>query len=54
MNGDCCCGSDCQDYGHGSRKVLTKTERIEKLKNYAEELKKELVAVEENIKELSK
>jgi hypothetical protein len=34
--------------------MLTKTERIEKLKNYAEELKRELVAVEEHIKELSK
>jgi hypothetical protein len=32
---------------------LTKEERVEKLKSYAEELKKELAAVEEHIKELS-
>jgi len=54
MTGDCnCgCGSDCHD--HGPRKMLTKQEMIEKLKNYKEELKKELVAVEERIEELSK
>jgi len=54
MTGDCCCGTDCNDHGHGPRKVLTKAERVEKLKNYAQELKKELAAVEEHIEELSK
>jgi hypothetical protein len=34
--------------------MLTKAEKVEKLKNHAEELKKELTAVEEHIKELSK
>ena len=52
MCGDCFCGDDCHDRGH--RRVLTKEERIEKLKNYAEELKKELAAVEEHITELGK
>jgi hypothetical protein len=34
------------------RRFFTKAERTEKLKNYAEELKKELEAVEEKIKEM--
>jgi len=38
-------------HGHG-RRFLTKEEQAEKLKNYAEELRKELAAVEERIKEL--
>ncbi|MCW4034406.1 MAG: hypothetical protein NWF03_03495 [Candidatus Bathyarchaeota archaeon] len=57
MTGDCCCGGgDCHTHGHnhGPRRVLTKEEKIAKLKNYAEELKKELAAVEEHIEELSK
>ena len=53
MCGDCCCGPDRHDHGNGPRKVLTKAEKVEKLKNYSEELKKELAAVEEHIKELS-
>jgi hypothetical protein len=41
------------EYGHGyRRRFLTKAERIEKLKNYAEELREELKAVEERIKEM--
>ncbi len=35
------------------RRFLTKTEKTEKLKGYSEELKRELVAVEERIKELN-
>lgn len=56
MCGDCSCGcgSGCHDHGQGTRRVLTKEEKAEKLKNYAEELKKELAAVEEHIEELSK
>jgi len=34
------------------RRFLTKAERLEKLKKYAEELRKELTAVEEHVKEL--
>jgi len=38
---------------HGyRRRFLTEAEKTEKLKNYAEELKKELEAVEEKIKEM--
>ncbi len=50
---ECCCGPPYheQEHAHG-RRFLTKTEKAEKLKSYAEELKKELAAVEEHIKEL--
>jgi len=51
MCGSCCCGSSHHLNGHG-RRFLTKTEKTEKLKSYAEDLKKELAAVEEHIKEL--
>jgi uncharacterized membrane protein (DUF106 family) len=38
---------------HGyRRRFLTNAEKTEKLKSYAEELKKELEAVEEKIKEM--
>jgi len=37
---------------HHRRRFLTKAEKIERLQNYAEELKKELTAVQERIKEL--
>jgi hypothetical protein len=51
---ECCCGSHGNEQGHDHRRrFLTKAEKAKKLKNYAEELKKELAAVEENIKELS-
>ncbi len=64
MNGECGCGMHhrrhesycgCRMHGfeHGYRRhFLTKGEKTEKLKNYAEELKKELKAVEEKIKEM--
>jgi len=52
----CGCGCGCESHhheGHGfGRRFLTKTERLENLKKYAEELRKELTAVEEHIKEL--
>ena len=55
MTEDCCCGGgDCHDHGHGPRKVLTKEEKIAKLTQYKEDLKKEIAAVEEAITELSK
>jgi len=57
------CGCDCgphhhgeereEGHGHGhGRRFLTKAEKVEKLKSYAEELRKELTAVEEHIEEL--
>jgi len=52
MTGDCCCRSNCNDNGHSARKVLSKKEKIIKLENYAQELKKELATVEEHIKDL--
>jgi hypothetical protein len=52
----CCCNCGCggregHELGHG-RRFLTKVEKVEQLKRYAEELRKELSAVEESIKEL--
>jgi hypothetical protein len=58
----CChCGCGPRHQGEGpreegherrhDRRFLTKAEKVEKLKNYADELKKELAAVEEHIKE---
>ena len=48
----CGCGADYEEGHKRGRRFLTKTEKLEKLKSYAEELRKELTAVEENIKEL--
>jgi len=64
MNDECDCAmhhgrhddySGCGMHGHEQgyrRRFLTKAEKTEKLKNYAEELKEELKAVEEKIKEM--
>jgi len=64
MNDECGCGMrhgrhddycGCGVRGHEQgyrRRFLAKAEKTEKLKNYAEQLKKELEAVEENIKEM--
>jgi hypothetical protein len=50
---ECCCGPPHDKQGHGHhRRFLTKAERVEKLKGYAEELRSELKAVEENISQL--
>jgi len=50
---DAFCGCGIHGHEHGyRRRFLTKAEKTEKLKNYAEELKKELEAVEERIKEI--
>jgi len=56
---NCGCGPHHHEKGHGrghehghGRRFLTKAEKAEKLNSYAEELKKELAAVEEHIKEL--
>jgi len=53
---DCCCGAPPHTHWHrhpSHRHFLTKEERAERLESYAEELKKELTAVEERIKELT-
>jgi hypothetical protein len=47
----CRCGMHEYEQGY-RRRFLTKAEKVEKLKNYAEELKKELAAVEERIEEV--
>jgi len=49
---ECGCGTHHSE-GRLRRQFLTRTERIEKLKSYADELRRELAAVEERIKELS-
>ena len=53
MTGDCCCGGG-DHHGHGHRRMLTKEEKLAKLKTYKEELKKEIAAVDEAIEQLSK
>jgi hypothetical protein len=47
----CCYGMHGHEQGY-RRRFLTRAEKTEKLKDYAEELKKELKAVEEKIKEM--
>ena len=53
MCGECNCESSmgCHVQPHG-RRFLTKEEKIKRLENYAEELTKEIAAVNERIKEL--
>jgi len=47
----CGCGMHGREHRYG-RRFLTRSEKSEKLKHYADELRKELKAVEEKIKEL--
>jgi hypothetical protein len=58
-----CCDCGCKQHHHKegqeeecelshARHFLTKAEKVEKMKNYAEGLRKELAAVEEHITEL--
>jgi len=52
---ECGCEPHRHEEGHKRpyrRRFLTKEEKIERLQDYAEELKKELTAVQEQIKEL--
>jgi len=50
---ECGCGPHHHLEGHVmGRRFLTKAEKTERLKSYAEELRKELAAVEERVKEL--
>lgn len=49
------CGCESSMFCHGQqrgRRFLTKEEKIKRLEDYAEELKKEITAVEEHTKEL--
>jgi len=48
---DCGCGMHGKGHGY-RRRFLTDAEKMEKLKSYADELKNELKAVEERIKEI--
>jgi len=48
----CCCGGDHHHHGCRGRRFFTREERVKDLEEYADELKKELGAVEEQIKEL--
>jgi hypothetical protein len=47
----CGCGMHGDEHGY-RRRFFTKAEKVERLKSYAEELKNELKAVEEKIKEM--
>jgi hypothetical protein len=58
-----CCRCGCGPHHHEegqeeayepsrARRFLTRAEKVEKLKGYAEELRKELAGVEEHIREL--
>jgi len=50
---ECGCGPYMEWHEHyRGRRYLTKDEKIERLESYAEELKKELAAVQERIKKL--
>jgi hypothetical protein len=48
---NCGCGMHEGEHGY-RRRFFTKAEKVEKLKSYSEELKSELKAVEEKIKEM--
>jgi len=47
-----CCREGHHGYAEFPRRFLTKEEKVKKLENYAQELKNELAAVQERIKEL--
>jgi predicted transcriptional regulator len=51
-HGQCCCRENHHGFGQFPRRFLTKEEKIKKLEGYAQELKNELAAVQERIKEL--
>jgi hypothetical protein len=48
----CCCRGGHHGHGHFQRRFMTKTEKIEKLEKYAQDMKNELTAVQERLKEL--
>jgi iron uptake system EfeUOB component EfeO/EfeM len=53
MGGQCSCNASMCFHGqHHGRRFLTKEEKIKQLETYADELKKEIAAVNERITEL--
>jgi hypothetical protein len=52
MHGECGCEASMGCHVLPHRSFLTKEEKIKQLENYTEELKKEIAAVNERIKEL--
>jgi len=47
------CNGNCNGPAHGMRRhFITKAEKLERLKEYAEQLRKEIQGVEEKIREL--
>jgi hypothetical protein len=48
----CCCGGEHHHDGCRGGRFFTREERVKDLEEYADEVKKELAAVEEQIKEL--
>jgi hypothetical protein len=50
----CGCGRRHEHHGYRGRRFFTREERGKDLEEYADELKKELAAVEEQIKELKR
>jgi hypothetical protein len=48
----CCCGGEHHHHGYRGGRFFTREERVKDLEEYADEVKKELAAVEEQIKEL--
>jgi len=50
--GECCCRRGHHGHGRFTRHFMTKAEKIEKLESYLEDLKNEIAAVQERIKEL--
>jgi hypothetical protein len=51
-HGECYCHEGHHRHGSFARRFMTKTEKIEKLEHYAQDLTNELAAVQEHIKEL--
>jgi hypothetical protein len=49
-----CCGCGEHHHGYRGRRFFTKEERTKDLEEYADELKKELAAVEEQVRELKR
>ncbi len=53
MDKECACGCGCHGGSqHHGRRFFTKEEKISRLENYVEQLRKELAVVNEKIKEL--
>jgi hypothetical protein len=50
----CRCGGHHDHQGYRGRRFFTRDERVKDLEEYADELKKELAAVEEQIKDLKR